>query len=367
MTLEELDLKYESVPWSEKPNKLKWPKNLLTIDELDEFNRIYKFCDANYMRVDPTRSGGMPYHNFVKFHERYFIKVSPNAFEICLMTLDGCYRFLMYGGKIPEENCITGSDALKVILKTAEEYGVRQIFEDNSVDPIEGKKIKAEIKSPYICLVEHEYRGQEFDNVHHIDFNSSYASRIVEAYPELKPMYDYLYEHRKEKDGYYKHVLTNSIGCMQSKYCIDINSDFRRAPYSLAAFSKIAINGNNDKIDDMMTKLIAAGRKPLLINTDGIWYQGEIYHDENEHTNLCGWKNDHKNCRLYIKSSGAYQYIEDGAVHSVVRGFSRLDALKPDRSKWLWREIDEYPGVFMYKFDEDEGVIKEWVDGTNQA
>lgn len=367
MTLDELELKYVSVPWSEKPNKLKWPKNLLDISEYEEFNDIYQFCKKNYICVEPSKSGGMPYSNFVKFKERYFVRVTGNAFELCMMTLSGCYRFLMYAQHIPDDNCISGMKALKVIIQQAQEFGVSNIFAGERVSSEEGKKIKEEIESPLVCAVSSEYCGQEFDNVHHIDFNSSYASRIVEAYPELKPMYDYLYEHRKDNDGYYKHVLTNSIGCMQSPYCVDMDSLFRTIPYNLAKFSKIAINGNNQKIRELLFILELTGRKPLLLNTDGIWYQGEQYHDKNEHTNLCGWKHDHQNCRLYIKSSGAYQYIEDGVVHSVVRGFSNLDKIKPDRKTWLWREIDKYPGVFMYKFDKEKGVIKEWVDETDLA
>ena len=156
--------------------------------------------------------------------------------------------------------------------------------------------------------------------------------------------------------------MTNSIGCMQSPYCINIEDDYYNhyRPYSLSKFAKVAVNGTNRFIEKCYFNLMKAGFKPLLFNTDGIWYQditGKGYHDELEGTNLGQWKNDHKDVKLYIKSPGAYQYIENGKVKTVLRGVCALDYIKPDRDTWEWKEIANQV-VYKFKFDPEVGVIK---------
>lgn len=352
---------YPHIPWTYKPNKLLMSKVILSMDKLETFNEIYRYCRDNYIEVEATASGGIPYNKQCKHVERFCIVKSCISFELIIATLDGCYRFILMNGNVKEDNTITGSTALKTIYKTAKEFNVIDIFKSKAVNKEKGLRIKEQIESPIIKVFKNEYKGQEFDNCHHIDFNSSYASRIVEKYRELRPMYEYLYEHRKDDDGYYKHCLTNSIGKMQSKSCVDIESGFRTCPYQLSEFAKIAVNGTNDKIYEYLMLLEMSGRKPLLINTDGIWYQGDIYHDKYEGQNLCQWKNDHKNCKLYIKSSGAYQYIEDGKITSVVRGHTLLDNIKP-RDQWQWREIDSYQAICTYEYEKGTGVVIKWVD-----
>ena len=361
MTIKDLLNNYKFAKWTYSPNKLLFPKNYLSMDQLDEFNKIYHFCQKNYHEVDPTSSGAIPYNHKVRHVQRFCVVKSKVGFELVIMALEGCFRIIIRNGKLKNDNVITGSKAIKEIFKTAEEFKVIDTFKAHVSTKEDGLAIKQEIESPIIKCIKEEYKGQEFENCHHIDFNSSYASRIVEQYPELKPMYEYLYSKRKENDGYFKHCLTNSIGMMQSKHCIDIETGFKNSPYQLAHFSKIAINGNNNKIYEYLMLLSISGRKPLMVNTDGIWYQGEIYHDKFEGQNICQWKNDHKNCKLYIKSNGAYQFIEDGKINSVVRGYTALDAIKP-REQWGWREIDNYNQVFTYEFEKDKGITKKWVE-----
>lgn len=361
MTINDILNKYKHVEWSYSPNKLKFPKNYLEMDQIEEFNSIYKFCRENYHEIEPTASGAMPYNNQVRDVQRFCIVASKSGFEIVVMAIEGCFRIIIRNGKLKDDNIISGAKAIREIFKTAKEFGVLDVFKNKAVSKEDGKSIKETIESPIIHCVKEEYKGKEFENCHHIDFNSSYASRIVEAYPELKPMYTYLYSKRKENDGYFKHCLTNSIGMMQSKHCVDIETNYKNSPYQLAHFSKIAINGNNAKIYEYLMMLEFSGRKPLLVNTDGIWYQGEIYHDKFEGQDICQWKNDHKDCKLYIKSDGAYQFIENGVVKSVVRGYTALDSIKP-RDQWGWREIDKYSQACIYNFEKGKGIIKEWVD-----
>jgi hypothetical protein len=360
--IEKLLNTYPHSEWTYKPNKCLIPKVFLEMYMIDKFNDIYKWCHENLVEVLPTDSGGIPYNNQVRNVERFCVCTdNKTGFELVILTIKGCFRFILRNGKLKEDNTISGYKALKTIYETADKFGVLDTFKNNAVNKEDGLKIKKQIESPIIKTVKEEYKCKEFDNCHHIDFNSSYASRIVEKYKELKPMYEYLYENRKEDNGYFKHCLTNSIGKMQSKTCVDVDTKYKTSPYQLSEFAKIAVNGTNDKIYEYLMLLQLSGRKPLLVNTDGIWYQGEIYHDKYEGLGLCQWKNDHKNCKLYIKSDGAYQFIEKGIVNSVVRGYTQLDSIKP-REFWEWREIDKYEAVCFYEFEFGKGVIKKWVD-----
>lgn len=364
MTQQELFEHYRYVPKTKNWNKLKMPVNI--IDNVDELNEIYYLCqqteDMKYIKT--TKSGAIPQKALTRFHQTYMVNVCKTGFELICLFFEGGFRFIMGFMKKAKDNTINGSTAVREIYKVADKLGLSDELRKYIVSSEDGLKEKDKIESPIIETVKPVYNGREFSNVHHIDANSSYASRICEYDNKLKPIYQYMYDRRKEDDGYYKHVLTNSIGAFQSKYCVDYNKDatqrHRTTPYALSKLARVAINRNNDFIRDMMMKLIRSGRKPLLINTDGIWYQGDIYHDINEGKGLGQWKNDHKNCELYIKSSGAYQYKENGVIHSVVRGETRLDSIKPDRTTWLWKEIEHFDERITYEFDEERGFKKEW-------
>ena len=112
---------------------------------------------------------------------------------------------------------------------------------------------------------------------------------------------------------FYKHVLTNIIGCFQSNYCIDWFTRHKIAPYQFAGLAKTAINGTKEMVQKMIDKLRKKGFVPLLSNTDGVWYysnDGELYHDSNEGDDLCNWHHDHIDCEFLMLSTGKYQYIE---------------------------------------------------------
>ena len=70
---------------------------------------------------------------------------------------------------------------------------------------------------------------------------------------------------------------------------------------------------NKLSADEMNARLIANGDKILGHNTDGIWYQGPVYHGEGEGNDLGQWRNDYVDCRFRAKSSGAYEFIENGS------------------------------------------------------
>ena len=172
------------------------------------------------------------------------------------------------------------------------------------------------------------YADKIFKNAHHIDFHSSFPSGLVNTHSEFKPVIEKLYNGRKRHPEY-KYILNSTIGYMQSIPCCKA---------AWAQLSRDAINDNNKRIDELAEKLIKSGRTILAFNTDGIWYTGDIYHDENEGNNICQWHNDHKDCIIRFKSAGAYEFIENDIYTPVIRGRTLLDNIK-DRSQWTWGDI----------------------------
>ena len=129
-----------------------------------------------------------------------------------------------------------------------------------------------------------------------------------------------------------------------------------RIKAKLAHISRYAIARNNQKIDAMVEWLKANDRIPVLINTDGIWFIGA---PTNLSSKLLGeFEEDHKNCTLRIKSSGAYEYIEDGKYHPVLRGKTKLDRIKP-RDMWQWGDIyQEDAQPIMLTFNKNKGIVE---------
>ena len=89
-------------------------------------------------------------------------------------------------------------------------------------------------------------------------------------------------------------------------------------------------------------------------NTDGIWYQGDVYHDEGEGKQLGQWKNDYIDCMWRAASKGKYEFADsEGNYHPVVRGRTRLDKVK-ERDDWEWGDIyDVRAQVIEYVWTED--------------
>ena len=349
--------KYKHIEYCLKPNKTKIPINHFTFEQVDEFNSIYQYVKNHYMLVKYTKSHGISINHRERLFERYFVIEGNQSFELVVVCYDGCYRFLIKNKK-PKDNTIEGQRACRSVYKYADKYGI-DMSKYMSEDGIQDKK---EIIGYHIKVIDTAEMlvRKVLHNVYHMDFNSSYASRICEAYPELKPMYEDIYSHRKENNGYYKHVLTNSIGCWQSEYCVDYYSRHKSKPFQFAKLSKVAVNGTYAKVEEMIAKLRRKGMIPILTNTDGIWYGSFTgpYHDKDEGNGLGQWKTDHSNCDFLMTSSGAYQYVEDGVCHSVVRGICSLDANEPNRENWKFGDILMIKEIKTYRFDKDKGVYK---------
>ena len=370
ITAEEL-MQYPHADYDFIPMKKSIPQTTFGFDERDRWNDIYRFCVANMVEDRHTARGYISHKRSVKFLDRYLVQNTNLYFSLTIISTEyGMYRFILKNrpSNVTVDNPITGIKALRELHNTADQFGVD--LKKYAVGEELGWKIKQEIVSPKIemigsrCFVDTEDYN-DMARIYHIDLNSAYFSALIRKYPEMTEMANYLYEHRKDNDGYYKHVLTNSIGCMQSQWCPNVfkDSDYLYAPYQLSKLSKVAVNGCRAAVEELGKRLEARGYDVLMYNTDGIWYIGgkmHPYHDENEGTGLGQWKTDHVATNFCMRSAGCYQYVEDGVCHTVARGIYGYDAIESDRSKWEYGIIMNNTGfdVKTYKFKKGIGVIK---------
>ena len=127
-----------------------------------------------------------------------------------------------------------------------------------------------------------------------------------------------------------------------------------------------AVTGCNKHLINLASVVNIFG-KVLLFNTDGFWailnrkdinkivamanQRGETFGD-----GLGQWKIDHNVDKFRIKSRGAYEYVEEGKYHPVIRGRSILDRIKP-REEWKWGDIYKEKAVpSIFSFTEEGGV-----------
>lgn len=335
-----------------KINYLRIPTNIFGFNDegVTTFNEIVKYWESQYDEwntIERTPSGGictkkghlrMPAWDFI---------VENSYVELTILTTELCARYqVSINSKAVEEigKKIGGGTAFRVFVSVCEKHNIdikKYAIED-------GEEVKKTIEKPMIECVRKKLLYREMEHVHHIDLNSSYMSGIAKAFPELEPAIREIYEKRKEPahNKEYKAVLNCSYGYFQSKYC-----RIGGHGYALSHLSRAAREFNDAYIKDLIERLKASDRVVLMINTDGIWYQGEVFHDVDEGTDLGQWKNDHINCKFRMKSDGAYEFIENGQYYPVVRGSTRLDQIL-DRSEWKWGDIFKYDAsiskVFMF-------------------
>lgn len=342
-------------------NYIRIPVNILGFDDegVNSFNEIVEYWESQYSQwnnIVRTPSGGickkkgilrLPAMDFIA--EKAFV-------ELTVLTADCCARYqVSINANAVNEigKKIGGSQAYKTFVSVCKKHNIE--LSDFAIE--NGFEVKKEIQSPMIKCMNPKFLLQTWHNVHHIDLNSSYMSGIAKACPALEPAIQEIYSKRKEPkyNKIYKAVLNCSYGFFQSKYC-----RIKGHGYALAHLSKAAREYNDQYILSLIEKLEATDHLVLMINTDGIWYAGDIYHDENEGTELGQWKNDHINCQFRMKSNGAYEFIEDGVYSPVVRGSTRLDQIL-DRSEWKWGDILKYDAAMVqtYHFDKaSKRIIK---------
>lgn len=310
------------------------------------FNEVYQYLlQTDLNTIIRTKSGAIAKGPKVMCNNSYAWDLQKSSIGAMLTIILGgkiyVLKFGTFKGKHEPE--IYPNIAFNIFSDKCLDYGIN--LDDYRID--NGQEIKEQIEKPLIHM-EEEILHQELENVHHIDFHNSYPAGLANTHPEFRPVIEEFYAMRKI-DPACKAVLNYTIGWMQS-YKPEHN---RRAEW--AHLSRDAIADNNKRIDYLSCLLTFSGRKILGYNTDGIWYQGEIYHGPGEGTKLGEWENDHCNCKFRAKSDGAYEFIENGQYKAVLRGQSTLDSTKPDRSQWTWGDIYK-AGIIGWKFDNEKGI-----------
>lgn len=331
-------------------NKLKIPIHRLDINEngARQFNVIYdELLCSDFSSIIRTKSGGISIEKRNFKPPMWDVQYSRACIELTVIAYGKMLRIQFRqttsidANNAGEERQIYGRQAFSAWKKECEKDGID--FDSYAIE--NGQEIKKSIPKYMIRVASDYYCGEDkiYENCHHIDFHNSFPAGLVNTHPEFSPTITRLYEKRKEKPVN-KAILNYTIGFMQS---------MDQCGARWAHLAKDAIADNNKRLFSLSQKISDSGCRLLLWNTDGIWYQGDIYHGEGEGPKLGQWENDHTNCTLRIKSKGAYEFIEDGKYYPVLRGYTKLDKVKP-RAQWEWGDI----------FHTDAAVVNfYWVDG----
>ena len=321
------------------------------VDFYNELRNILKASDLN--KLERTKSGSIKkgpkyFNNLYAYDERR--SSAGYCITICLSGFTYVLKFGNFKGKAKPE--MYPNIAFNMFKSKCSDYGID--LDDYAIT--NGDEVKKEIPSPMINMnILHKETSKGLTNVHHLDFHNSYPAGLANTHPEFRPVIDEFYKGRDEHPEY-KFVLNDTIGWMQSWAP-------EQGRFALwAHLSRDAIVDNNNRIHELTEKLIRSGRTIIGHNTDGIWYQGPIYHGEGEGPELGQWEHDYINCRFRAKSAGAYEFegtkVKTGEFKykAVMRGLSGKDIIEPDRSKWSWGDIYKEK-VNYFTFNEKDGIV----------
>ena len=310
----------------------------------DELQRL-----SHFKPIRRTPSGGISIAVDKRFSlDQYDIRQQAGVVEITIITLEkSCriqWRVNNYKDKDNKSSLISAASYYRQYwLPTCKKFGLdMNVY---AVDKETALQLKQEIHTPDIKLYNWQVVYRPVDNVYHLDFHKFYMSGLISVYPEFKPVVEHLLKDTANK-ALHKTGLASLIGYWQSKYC----------GYRYAKLTKEAINNAYSRFDQVKADLVKTGRKLMLTNTDGIWYQGDEYHGLFEGPGLTCWSTDHYNCTLWAKSAGSYQYIEDNKVYTVVRGRSNRDKIM-SRDDYEFGDIfDKTTEILTWKWNINGGI-----------
>lgn len=340
--------KYASHPPTMKPNKLNIPVNNIGFNDegMIEFNEIYHYClekerEGIFHEMLLTKSKGICQATGKLRGACWCITVKTSFIEILIRNVDArYYRFIVGYGKEKSKG-LSGRRAFQLYCKELLKDGV----DIETLAIKNGKEVKQTIPSPKIdCVVAYD---RTFYNAHHIDLNSAFNAGMIDSFPQLATSVKRMYDKRKEH-SYYKDVLNMTQGFMQSEL----------VSYKYSHISKAGYEWTNRRINELSKKLEESGRRILGYNTDGIWYQGDLYHDDDEGKAIGQWKHDYTDCKIRYKSKGCYEFVDNtGHYKPVFRGQSSLERVKA-RENWEWGDI--FNGDFVtYRFTEGIGLTRD--------
>ena len=323
-------------------NYLKLSSNYVSFDVFNAFceDLVNRMKDYPYSPFTTTRSGGISKKSKSEVSYMYLLRSNRTSLVEIIVRDDRGTTRVMYlntlkgkevmfkKNKKGDSVVLSGKRALNILIDELKKDNID--LYDYQISKEEGQAIhnKDKIMNPrLIKVLDDNDIDKELENCHHLDLNSAYPSGLVENYPEFKPTITRLYDKRKDIPEY-KQVLNLSIGMMESKI-----SGFK---WNHLAYK--SHEWTNNKIYRMMSLIERRGGRPILLNTDGIWYQLDKPLDIESSVELGGWKHDHKQCKLRVKSSGSYEFIENSVYTPVQRGRTLLDKSKP-RELWQWGDI----------------------------
>lgn len=353
--MEWIDLEqYKHARPTMRPNYTNIPVTVfeVTKEGAEKFNEIYRFLleQKNMRPFVRTPSGGISIKKGNFFANHWDIRVSGVGVEITVAK-GYMWRFQFRHKQEKDEGKLYGRQAFRLFKKLCLDAGID--LEEYAITREEGQKIKETIPQPKIELGNGVIcKDKVYQHCYHADFHNSYPAGLCNTHEEFRKVIEPLYLARKQH-AEYKAVLNYTIGFMQ-----------RKGDPRWAHLSKDAISDNLKRVLELEDKIRRAGYRILAFNTDGIWYQdiyymNKPYHGEGEGKGLGQWENDHCDCKLRFKSKGSYEFMENGEYHPVVRGMTRLDAIKP-RSEWKWGDIfQDAAQIIKYQFIEGEGIIYE--------
>lgn len=335
--------KGHQVTWMNYLNIPRIPMKL-TEENVAKFNKqVEYFKSVGLPKLKRTLSGGIAK---VSYGYGWDVqKIGNSAFELTVTTYFSTYRLVLTNnvGDDGEATKITGRKSFVDMRSEFAKDGID--LEDYAIE--DGKIVKeTEIEDPMIKSTEFLEFGRTYENVHHLDFHSSYPGGLANKHPEMRKTLERIYEKRKisDQDAKLKLELDATIGYFQSKYCV-----VNKRRYALANLSRDAINDNNERIRNVTNELLEAGCVPLLYNTDGIWYIGDELSSGRDYGKGIGkWENDHFAKKFRVKSVRSYEYMDEDGYHPVQSGRTKLDMIKP-RTEWQWGDIYETGGVKKYK------------------
>lgn len=311
--------------------------------------------DVRFNEIERTRSGGISISNQAPHKRVLAYDVIQTRTRIELTVLLGDYSFrvaLTHTSKddlSDEKVDVSGKQGLNYLENRLKENGIA--LRDYKLDKDTGYKTKQTIDKPRIAL-EDIHLDMTYENVHHMDISSAYPAGVVKEFPEFLPTIQDIFDKRKTEPQN-KLLLDVAIGRMQSKF----------EGYAYAHISKAGIDWCANEVDEMVKYLKKQGRKVLLTNTDGVWYQGEPLEMPSA-GQLGMWRNDKLNCKRFrAKSKGAYEYIDsDNNYKPVIRGRTLLDTAKP-RSEWRWGDIYHKTAeeIITYTFNKDAFQVEQTV------
>ena len=321
--------------------------------DIKKFNQIYRFIIKHiHKKITRTKSGGICVKEEEIRGNQYDIRHTTTIIELTFKYESRWYRVQIgYKKKTDDDKKVYGTQAWKIFLRLCKKYDI-DITKFKLESKEKGLEEKSQICKPLIEFGEDGKENKIYENCHHLDFNSSYAYGISNYVPDLKPVIEEIYYKRNTHEEY-KNVLAILHGYMQSE-CVH---------YLYSDIARFANQDNRDRVLELALKLKASGKKIILFNTDGIWYQDdEMYHDENEGTELGKWKHDYINCKLRCKSKGCYEIIgtkvktNETKYFPFLRGSTTYERQVP-RDKWKWGDI--YKGSTLeYEFIPGVGLIE---------